>query len=77
MLLLERGFEVPDAKEKVAFLIEKKMPAERLADVFAEAQKERDNGKAVGISIMKKNKKFQKEQLTQEGYTDIREFFAD
>ena len=77
MLLLERGFEVPDAKEKVAFLIEKKMPAERLADVFAEAQKERDAGKAVGISIMKKNKKFQKEQLAQEGYTDIREFFAD
>jgi len=26
---------------------------------------------------MKKNKKFQKEQLAQEGYTDIREFFAD
>ena len=77
MLLLERGFEVPDAKEKVAFLIEKKMPAARLADVFAEAQKERDAGKAVGISIMKKNKKFQKEQLAQEGYTDIREFFAD
>jgi histidyl-tRNA synthetase len=77
MLLLERGFEVPDAKEKVAFLIEKKMPSERLADVFAEAQKERDAGKAVGISIMKKNKKFQKEQLAQEGYTDIREFFAE
>lgn len=76
MLLMERGFTVPDAKEKIAFLVEKKMPAEKMTALFIEAQRERENGKAVAISIMKKNKKFQKDQLTAEGYTEIREFFA-
>ena len=76
MLLLERGFIVPDAERKVAFLIEKKMPEEKLVEVFSEARKERDKGSAVAISVMKKNKKFQKDQLAMEGYTEIREFFA-
>jgi histidyl-tRNA synthetase len=52
------------------------MPDERLTEVFEEAQKERAQGKAVAISIMKKNKKFQKDQLAAEGYIEIREFFA-
>ena len=76
MLLLERGFTVPDAREKIAFLVEKKMPAEKMTELFIEAQRERENGKSVAISIMKKNKKFQKDQLATEGYTEIREFFA-
>ncbi|HAE44592.1 MAG TPA: histidine--tRNA ligase [Lachnospiraceae bacterium] len=76
MLLLERGFTVPDAREKIAFLVEKKMPAEKMTELFIEAQRERENGKSVAISIMKKNKKFQKDQLAAEGYTEIREFFA-
>ncbi len=76
MLLLERGFVVPDAERKVAFLIEKKMPEEKLVEVFSEARKEREKGSAVAISVMKKNKKFQKDQLAMEGYTEIREFFA-
>ncbi|MDO4803619.1 MAG: histidine--tRNA ligase [Lachnospiraceae bacterium] len=75
MLLLERGFKVPDAREKVAFLVEKNMPDEALSEVFAEAKKERAAGKTVAISIMKKNKKFQKDQLGAEGYSEIREFF--
>ena len=35
----------------------------------------RKNGVQVNISIMKKNKKFQKEQMTAEGYTEFVEFF--
>ncbi len=30
-----------------------------------------------GLKVMKKNKKFQKEQLKEEGYEEIIEFFAD
>lgn len=75
MLLLERGFKVPDARTKVAFLIEKNLPDDKLCDVFREAQKERAAGKTVTISIMKKNKKFQKDQLVLDGYAEIREFF--
>ena len=76
MLLLERGFKVPDAKEKVAFLIEKKIPGEKLTEVVKAAEEERKAGRAVLISVMKKNKKFQKDQLQAEGYTEIREIFA-
>lgn len=76
MLLMERHFKVPGAAEKTAFLIEKKMPQEKLAPIYAEAMRLRAEGKTVDISQMKKNKKFQKEQLEAEGYTDIQEFFS-
>ncbi len=76
MLLMERGFKVPGADEKTAFLIEKKVAPEHLAPIFEEAMKLRAEGRSVDISQMKKNKKFQKQQLEEQGYTDIREFFA-
>lgn len=75
MLLLERGYEIPDNKEKLALLIEKGMPQEKMLEVLAFAKEQRATGKQVMLSIMKKNKKFQKEQLSQEGYTEIKEFF--
>lgn len=76
MLLLERDFEVPSAAGKKAFLVDKKASPERLRDVLALAAKERDAGYKVSINVMKKNKKFQKEQLAKDGYEDIQEFFA-
>ena len=51
--------------------------AELMQEVIEKAKAEREQGVQVNISIMKKNKKFQKEQLNAEGYTDITEFFAD
>ena len=77
MLLLERGYQVPTAQNKKAFLIEKNMPAEKMLTILEEAKAERKNGTQVNIAIMKKNKKFQKEQLINEGYQEIKEFFAD
>ena len=44
--------------------------------VIAKAKEERRKGVQVNISMMKKNKKFQKEQLAAEGYEDIEEYFA-
>ena len=41
------------------------------------AKEERNSGTIVNISIMKKNKKFQKDKLQEEGYTEITEFFKD
>ncbi len=77
MLLLENGFEVPGAAAKKAYLIEKNMPADKLQKILAKARTEREAGTIVNISVMKKNKKFQKEKLAEEGYTDITEFFKD
>lgn len=77
MLLLERDYQIPAKAEKVAFLMEKNMPKEGLLSIFKEAEAVRSTGKQVSIAVMKKNKKFQKEQLTAEGYTEIKEFFQD
>ena len=77
MLLLERDFKVPGTKGRTAYLIEKGMPGDKLAAILAKAKALRSEGAEINIVMMKKNKKFQKEQLTQEGYTEIREFFRD
>ena len=44
--------------------------------VLAEAKTLRDEGVQTTVAVMKKNKKFQKDQLAAEGYTEILEFFA-
>ena len=75
LLLLESGFQVPGQPGKLAYLIEKNYPEEKLAQVVAEAQKERKAGKQVLVARMNKNKKFQKEKLAAEGYEEIKEFF--
>lgn len=77
LLLLERGYQIPGADQKVAFLIEKNMPKERLQDILKEASELRKQGVPVAMSVMKKNKKFQKDQLMTEGYTEIKEFFKN
>ena len=75
LLLLESGFTVPMQRPKVAYLIEKGFSAEKLSEVIAKAQQERQAGKQVLGVRMNKNKKFQKEKLVAEGYKDIVEFF--
>ena len=74
MLLMESGFKVPQA-EKTAYLIEKGYPNDKLCEVMTKAQKERSNGKQILVTRMNKNKKFQKEKLTAEGYTEFVEFY--
>ena len=75
MLLLENDYQVPGEGGKKAFLIEKGMPADKMQEIMKQAKEERDKGNIVNISIMKKNKKFQKEKMQQEGYTEFVEFW--
>ncbi len=77
MLLLENGYQVPSGKEKKAYLLEKKLPKEGMLKVLALAKAEREAGKQVLIVNMKKNKKFQKDQLMEEGYTEVVDCYAD
>ncbi len=77
MLLLENGYVAGRQKEKKAYLIEKNMPKEGILKVLAQAKADREAGKQVLIVNMKKNKKFQKDQLIEEGYADIQEFYKD
>ncbi|SHI30133.1 histidine--tRNA ligase [Pseudobutyrivibrio xylanivorans] len=75
LLLMEQGFKVPGANKKVAYLVEKGYPAEKLAEVMSQAKEARANGQTVLVVRMNKNKKFQKEQLTNDGYEEFVEFF--
>ena len=77
LILLEQGFEVPGKGEKVAFLLEKNLPADRLKEAIEQAQSERACGKSVLVVRMNKNKKFQKQQLEAQGYTAFEEFYAN
>ena len=77
MLLLERDFEIPGSKNKTAYLIDKKMPSDKLLKILEQAKQARAEGQIVNIAIMKKNKKFQKDQMITEGYTQFEEFYAD
>ena len=75
-ILMEQNFQVPGTSGKKAFLIEKNMPAEKLCEVLKEAKAEREAGAQVLVALMNKKKKFQKEQLSKEGYTEFKEFFC-
>ena len=70
----------PDPKlfEEAIFLVKEEALAREgvSADqVLKEARDERKKGFQVLTVTMNKNKKFQKEQLAKEGYTEFKEFF--
>ncbi len=77
MLLMERGYEIPSTGDKVAFLIEKKCTADQVRETITKANELRASGASVSVMRMKKNKKFQKDQLIEQGFTDIQEVFAN
>ncbi len=65
LLLEERGFQIPEKTEKIAFIIKEES---ELQEVFKEVQKLRNDGKIVKIVYRNKNIKFQKESLEKENY---------
>ncbi|MEE0862327.1 MAG: histidine--tRNA ligase [Lachnospiraceae bacterium] len=77
LLMLESGFKIPNESEKVAYLIEKGVSGDRLCEIIAKAQATRAEGKQVLVARMNKNKKFQKEQLINEGYENFEEFYKE
>lgn len=77
LILTESGFEIPDGREKEAWLFEKGMAPDALSSIMKEAMAARAGGKTVLVAQMNKNKKFQKEQLMKEGYGEFREFYRE
>ena len=77
LLMMENGFQIPGQPKKIAYLIEKGVSGDRLCEVIAQAQEARKNGDQILVARMNKNKKFQKEQLTKEGYTEFVEFYKN
>ena len=74
-ILVDQGFKVPGAKDRVALLLEKNLSPEKTEEVFVKARELRKSGKQVLITAMAKNKRFQKEQLAAEGYEEIEEIY--
>lgn len=77
LILMEGGFKVPNQSKKTAYLIEKGISGDRLCEIIAQAQQERQDGTQVLVARMNKNKKFQKEQLTAQGYEEFRQFYKE
>lgn len=77
LLLLEQGFSVPTTGRKVAYLIEKGYAKEGISKIMQEAAQARKEGQTVLVVRMNKNKKFQKDQLTQAGYVEFKEYFKE
>lgn len=77
LLLLESGFKIPTASKKIAYLVEKNYPAEKLVEVMKEAKAARENGQQVLVVAMNKNKKFQKDNLISQGYEEFKEFYKE
>ncbi len=76
-ILTNEGRTAPDTAVKKAYLLEKGIAPERMTSILGEAMKEREEGVQVLVSQMNKNKKFQKERLMSEGYTEFREFYRE
>ena len=77
MIMMDEGFKIPGESDKVAFLIEKGIGGDRLSEIILEAQKLRGEGRQVLVVRMNKNKKFQKQQLTDQGYEEFKEFYLN
>ncbi len=77
MLLLENGYQVPKKGAGKAYLLDKKMPEKGILKILALAKADREAGRQVLVVNMKKNKKFQKEQLMEDGYEEIVDCYAD
>ena len=76
-ILLDAGFKIPDESRKIAFLYEKNIDGNVLKDILKEASSLREAGNIVLVSKMNKNKKFQKEGLEKQGYTEFKEFYRE
>ena len=77
LLMMEQGFEIPENEDKVCYLIEKGVEGKTLSDIIEKANAERQNGKQILVARMNKNKRFQKEQLSEQGYTNFEEFYKE
>ena len=76
-IMLDKGFKIPGESEKTAFLVEKNIKGERMGEIIKEAADLRNEGKVVLIAKMNKNKKFQRETLEKQGFTEFKSFYAE
>ena len=75
LLLMEQGFEIPERPKKVAYLVEKKYPAEKLTEVFkAGKRSQRKRTTGTGRSY-EQEQKVPKRTITKRRLRRIRRIF--
>ena len=76
-ILMEDNINISSNVKKIAYLIEKNMPSDRINEIINEAQAERKKGNCIYVSFMAKNKKFQKENLAKLGFTEFKDYYIE
>lgn len=78
LLLMEQGFKIPEEYNKVAYLIEKGVKEDALCDDYCTGSgRKKEWYSGFLVTRMNKNKKFQKEQLKEQGYEEFKEFYKN
>ena len=77
LLLMESGFKIPERPKRVAYLVEKKYPAEKLVDVMKQAKEARENGQQVLVVRMNKNKNSRKSSFPKKDTKNLRSFLTN
>ena len=76
-ILTEENFEPEKEPVKKAYLYEKGLNDCAFIDILHKAKEDRKKGLIVLVTAMNKNKKFQKEQLSLQGYTEFAEVYKE
>ena len=76
-ILTEENFEPEKEPVKKAYLYEKGLNDSAFIDILHKAKEDRKKGLTVLVTAMNKNKKFQKEQLSLQGYTEFTEVYKE
>ena len=76
-ILMEMDFEPEKEPVKKAYLYEKGLNDSAFIDILHKAKEDRKKGLTVLVTAMNKNKKFQKEQLSLQGYTEFTEVYKE
>ena len=76
-ILMEENFEPEKEPVKKAYLYEKGLNDIAFIDILHKAKEDRKKGLTVLVTAMNKNKKFQKEQLSLQRYTEFTEVYRE
>ncbi len=76
-ILADAGFKLSEESTKKAYLFEKGISSDKLNEIFIMAAEDRKKGNIVSVARMNKNKKFQKNKLMEDGYTDFVEIYKE
>ena len=72
--LADRGFEPPAAERSIAFLASKGIEEEKMLSMLSDAAQLRAEGARVLVTPRMKNVYFQKNKLSEDGYTEFVEY---